>query len=384
MKFFAVQNSLSYCEKENKACIRWADKYFKDCLCNMRDELSFGFGLISVVGWGVAEIPQIITNFRTKSAHGVSFLCLLTWVAGDIFNLVGCLLEPATLATQLYTAVFYTTNTLLLVLQSLYYNYFPKGWNGQKKESNQEVEEVKNPLIQPKPIDSAIAIPNGTHSETAPREDYYHKSARLVAGSTSPHIWSYLCPAKSGPSAVGIDNNSSDDEEANPMPAKKNVSRPKPIPRLAGYGAFLATWINKPHVTKALMQVYVGSTGWKLLQEDGIESAYGQWLGWVMAAIYMGGRLPQIWLNIKRGSTEGLNPLMFVFALSANTAYVASILVRSIAWDKLKSNMPWLVDGVGCLVLDLFILLQYVYYRYFSKRCCSGEELGYYIEANKD
>ncbi|KAJ6420010.1 hypothetical protein OIU84_030017, partial [Salix udensis] len=97
--------SLAYCVKEQKPCARWVQKYFKDCLCNLRDEFSFSFGLVSLVCWGVAEIPQIITNFRTKSSHGVSLAFLLTWVAGDIFNLVGCLLEPATLPTQYYTAL---------------------------------------------------------------------------------------------------------------------------------------------------------------------------------------------------------------------------------------------------------------------------------------
>lgn len=29
-----------------------------------------------------------------------------------------------------------------------------------------------------------------------------------------------------------------------------------------------------------------------------MHSALGQWLGWLMAAIYTGGRLPQIWLNV--------------------------------------------------------------------------------------
>lgn len=29
-----------------------------------------------------------------------------------------------------------------------------------------------------------------------------------------------------------------------------------------------------------------------------MHSALGQWLGWLMAVIYMGGRLPQIWLNV--------------------------------------------------------------------------------------
>ena len=149
---------LSYCVKEQKPCVRWVEKYFKDCLCNVKDDFSFGFGLISLVCWGVAEIPQIITNFQTKSGHGVSLAFLLTWVVGfvlssppiltnthahthkqehkkefltffsfssfyllftkrkslifglfyfccswcsDIFNLVGCLLEPATVSVRL-------------------------------------------------------------------------------------------------------------------------------------------------------------------------------------------------------------------------------------------------------------------------------------------
>ncbi|CAN1129259.1 Probable vacuolar amino acid transporter YPQ1 [Linum perenne] len=78
-----------------------------------------------------------------------------------------------------------------------------------------------------------------------------------------------------------------------------------------------------PSHGNALAQACIGLTGRKLLQEGGMaSSAVGQWLGWLMAAIYMGGRIPQIWLNIKRGSVEGLNPLMFIFALIANLTYV--------------------------------------------------------------
>ena len=77
---------LSYCVKEQKPCVRWVEKYFKDCLCNVKDDFSFGFGLISLVCWGVAEIPQIITNFQTKSGHGVSLAFLLTWVVGFVLS----------------------------------------------------------------------------------------------------------------------------------------------------------------------------------------------------------------------------------------------------------------------------------------------------------
>ncbi|GMP45099.1 hypothetical protein CsSME_00013742 [Camellia sinensis var. sinensis] len=71
----------SDCEKE-KGCVKWVEKYFKDCLCNLNDQLSFGIGLASLVSWGVAEIPQIITNFHNKSGHGLSLSFLCTWIVG--------------------------------------------------------------------------------------------------------------------------------------------------------------------------------------------------------------------------------------------------------------------------------------------------------------
>jgi hypothetical protein len=77
----------SYCVREKKPCVGWIEKYFKDCLCNLKDEFSFGFGLVSLVCWGVAEIPQIVTNFQTKSGHGVSLAFLLTWVVGFVLDL---------------------------------------------------------------------------------------------------------------------------------------------------------------------------------------------------------------------------------------------------------------------------------------------------------
>lgn len=379
------QNSIAYCVKENKPCIvGWVNLYFKDCLCSVGDELSFGFGFVSLVCWAVAEIPQIVTNFRTKSSHGVSLLFLLGWVVGDIFNLTGCLLEPATLPTQLYTAVLYTATTIILVLQILYYDYFYRCWKRSENDSGQsEVEEVlKKPLRPQKPTDSGIPIPSRSSSR---RMDFYFMSARSLAGSSTPPFRSNLRPIASDPSAVVLNHEYSSDDDTVDAPLSISVSQPKPIPRSAGYGAFLATSFGMPHQTKALI---VGFSGRKLLQEHGMEhSALGQCLGWMMAAVYMGGRIPQIWLNIKRGSVEGLNPFMFVFALIANVTYVGSILLRSTEWSKIKANMPWLLDAVVCVVLDLFIILQYVYYKYLRKNSSTSndrEDEGAYTKANKN
>ncbi|XP_047172153.1 probable vacuolar amino acid transporter YPQ1 [Vigna umbellata] len=97
-------------------------------------------------------------------------------------------------------------------------------------------------------------------------------------------------------------------------------------------------------------------------------SSIGTFLGWAMTFVYLGGRLPQICLNIRRGHVEGLNPLMFMFAVLGNSTYVASILVISLDWSKIKPNLPWLVDAGGCVLLDFLILMQFIYFRYWTSQ----------------
>ncbi|XP_010437298.1 PREDICTED: probable vacuolar amino acid transporter YPQ1 isoform X2 [Camelina sativa] len=370
-----------YCLKEKKACVRWVERYFDDCLCNINDDVSFALGIASLICWGVAEIPQIITNFRTKSSHGVSLSFLLAWVAGDIFNLVGCLLEPATL---------YTVSTVVLVIQTIYYDYIYKLCrHGRTKICTQtdEEDEEKRPLKLPKTTGSAISIPRGSYKDS-PRKEFYYTSARSLAGSGTPPLRSsYFRVAKSGPSALAIENGSSSDEDETMSTCPViTITQPRPIPRPAGFGTFLAASASLPLQAKSLAEKYAHASSRRLLNEKIVEhSALGQWLGWLMAAIYMGGRIPQIWLNIKRGNVEGMNPLMFVFALVANATYVGSILVRTTEWDNIKPNLPWLLDAIVCVVLDLFIILQYIYYKYCRSESIKTEEDGYgdYVEASK-
>ncbi|KAH7849295.1 hypothetical protein Vadar_015851 [Vaccinium darrowii] len=347
---------ISYCPKEKRGCVRWVEKYFKDCLCNLNDDISFGLGLVSLVSWGVAEIPQIITNFGNKSGSGVSLAFLSTWIVGDIFNLVGCVLEPATLPTQFYTALLYTTTTVILVLQCIYYDHLLRWWNCKNIEVNL-IEDDSKPL-KTDSVDATKAERNSP-VEVPHQRKFYYMSARSMAGSNTPPFGSYIM-AKSGPSALEVNSDSSSEDETTHAPPKK-YSQPFRIPRSVGYGTFLATSANLPFLSKALTESYLKTSGRRLLQghEFGQENALGEWLGWLMAAIYMGGRVPQIWLN-------GLNPLMFILALIANATYTGSILVRTTEWEKTKANMPWLLDAVVCVVLDLFIILQYVYYRYIK------------------
>ncbi|VFQ65711.1 unnamed protein product [Cuscuta campestris] len=301
----------------NYCCVSvWVEKYFKDCLCSLKDEVSFGLGIISLICWGLAEIPQIITNFHNKSAAGLSLSFLLTWILGDIFNLVGCILDPATLPTQFFTALLYTATTVALLLQCIYYEHFLRWWHNEggrldkKNLSNVQVnvgEEEKEWLLQASKTGHHHFIPSGGSNNGVVRvpttqksqRHFYFMSARTLASSDTPPRCSYIKP-RSGPPALHNPYSSSDDDgEEQPTPAATAaaITQPRSIPPRA-YGAFLAAAAAySPVGGKAAAALEHVTAAGRMHDAIGANSNAGQWLGWLMAAIYMGGRIPQIWLN---------------------------------------------------------------------------------------
>ncbi|KAI5058392.1 hypothetical protein GOP47_0026562 [Adiantum capillus-veneris] len=386
------------CRGRQGHCVEWVRRYLKDCICNTRDAISFGVGLASVFCWGVAEVPQIITNFREGSTEGISLIFLMTWVIGDGFNLVGCYLEPSTLPTQFYMALLYTITTLILVGQVVYYQHYLKWRKGQRMVTPtppmkpEAVDETKAELpkpTQPVPAQQMASQPIAYSPSSAPVRELYYTSARSLASSHTPTAGSYLAAGSRGSGGQGT-YHSLLQHKSEPIPISIDTARSAPAPTMVTSGSphsilravvsvgicvgglnigrgfmqsrnhngVLSSGHARVFSERKLLQL-VGNT---LHQESEMGESVGMWLGWMMAAIYMGGRLPQIYLNIKRGSVEGLNPLMFMFALLGNVTYVGSILIRSTEWQRIKSNMPWLVDAGVCVALDFLILYQFIYY----------------------
>lgn len=85
----------------------------------------------------------------------------------------------------------------------------------------------------------------------------------------------------------------------------------------------------------------------------------GEIIGWVTTVFYIVGRFPQMWLNYKNKSTEGLSILMYVFTILGNATYTAVITLDN---ETIQSNMPWIVSSVVMIVLDLYIIYQHYYY----------------------
>ena len=113
---------------------------------------------------------------------------------------------------------------------------------------------------------------------------------------------------------------------------------------------------------------------------------WGQIFGYLCAVLYLGSRIPQLLLNYRRKSTEGVSMLFFLFACVGNLTYVMSIFAyepacaRMVSFDGARVgcesgewahgygqyillNTSWLIGSAGTLALDLMIFGQFWLYR---------------------
>lgn len=92
-------------------------------------------------------------------------------------------------------------------------------------------------------------------------------------------------------------------------------------------------------------------------------SLWGQILGWICAVLYLCSRVPQIRLNYKRKSTDGVAVLFFIFTLLGNITYCLSIFAADSSKHALVLNASWIVGALGSLLLDVVVVVQFWIYR---------------------
>lgn len=298
-------------------------------------------GSISIAAWVVVFSPQIIENFRRSSADGLSLHFIIAWLLGDVFNVLGAILQGV-LPTMLILAFYYTIADLVLLLQCFYYKGFT--WR----------DEVVPP--PPKPPQAIRGEPN---ERTGLLDNHFEQRQRR----DSAQNWTHLSPAV-------------------PLVSEEPVI---PVPTPTRLQTFF--W----NMVAILMVCVAGVAGWILSRhyiEPGqpFESAddlpqfnlWGQIFGWVCAILYLGSRLPQLLLNWRRKSTEGVSMLFFLFACLGNLTYVLSIFAydpkcarpshcqpgeaQSIYWRYILVNASWLAGSLGTLLLDTAVFAQFFIY----------------------
>ncbi|KDQ11101.1 hypothetical protein BOTBODRAFT_466108 [Botryobasidium botryosum FD-172 SS1] len=107
---------------------------------------------------------------------------------------------------------------------------------------------------------------------------------------------------------------------------------------------------------------YFGPNKAKTPTEDGPMDLTSQILGYISMLLYLSSRIPQIFKNRETKCT-GLSPVFFAFAMTGNITYVLSICSASMDKHYLLVNASWLAGSIGTILLDIYVLYQFIHYR---------------------
>lgn len=264
-------------------------------------------GLISLACWIIVFAPQIYENYRRKSSEGLSLLFVILWLAGDVFNVLGSVIQGV-LPTMIILAIYYTFADIVLLWQCLLYGS-GTGEYIHLSPANPIGDDVLDTVLSRDSADrddddesgmDALIAPESTKNRT---EDFLMKSLMVVL-------------------VVG-----------------------------AGLVGWYITLLND---YKHPGEVHDPA--------DMVYDPLAQFFGWLCAALYLGSRIPQILLNYERKLCDGISFMFFLFACLGNLTYVVSILSIGMDWHYLWINSSWLAGLLGTLFLDFTIFVQFFMY----------------------
>ncbi|KAK2880144.1 hypothetical protein FQN49_000523 [Arthroderma sp. PD_2] len=349
-------------------------------------------GSISIACWVVVFSPQIIENFRRSSADGLSLEFLIVWLAGDVFNIIGAVMQGV-LPTMIILAVYYTLADIVLLGQCLYYRGLSASdkttASGPAAVEPSTSSEPRMPQVAQSSEQTPLLSSHGSQGQvTQPqpssngRPDTKQRRESLTSvASLRRHLaavdGTHLSPA---------------------VPLRKEVGRTAPRPssmvQIVAFNTFSVALV----CTAGILGWYVSARSGKRHHnkpdlpkfDDSLKlDITGQVFGYLCAIFYLGSRIPQLLLNWRRKSTEGVSLLFFLFACIGNLTYVLSIFAYSPVCSGEKGrcqpgeqqriygrymavNASWILGSMGTLFMDMAIFSQFILYQ--GKNGCDDVE----------
>ncbi|RHZ68168.1 hypothetical protein CDV55_104259 [Aspergillus turcosus] len=360
------------------------------------DALSGICGSISIACWVVVFSPQIIENFRRGSADGLSLLFLVVWLAGDVFNILGAVLQGV-LPTMTILAVYYTLADIVLLGQCFYYRGFTLRDELSSPTSPAEITRDESSQTRKATERTSLLPPKSNgHTHHVQAQEPQSQSGQAGSAATTAQV-----PPLASHSDHRRHSATSFREILHPNVDGTHLSPVTPFIEPTSKKSLSARRISTLqtvlfNLTAIALVCAAGVLGWYVSpssskngepaspgdDRDSSSLAFdtlGQVFGYLCAVLYLGSRLPQILLNYRRKSTEGVSLLFFLFACIGNLTYVLSILAYSPVCKHPRHcrpgeaaalygryvlvNLSWLIGSFGTLLLDMCIFVQFFLYK---------------------
>lgn len=264
-------------------------------------------------------------TFTESHPTGCHYCSVILWLAGDVFNLMGAVLQHL-LSTMIILAAYFTVADIILLGQCLWYDNEEKPAvdpihlspaNPMNENVLHDVFNEQQPLLntqgQANRIDEEMATPS-SNGDVADEDLRKANSRNFVKD---------ICIV-SGVVLVGV---------------------------VSWYVTYCLNYTQSPPVEDPPLPVPELQINW-----------LAQIFGYLSAMLYLGSRIPQILLNFKRKSCEGISFLFFLFACLGNITFIFSVVVISLDWKYLILNASWLIGSIGTLFMDFVIFSQFFVY----------------------
>lgn len=302
--------------------------------CSDISYLSGMFSTLSCTSWIFAQLPQIIENYKNKSAEGISPTFLLLWFMGDFLSFTSCLLNDVVLQFQIYLSIFFLCNDITLCFQYYYYN---------------SVYPRKHGLMyQP------IATEAATFADAEGNAVDMHSSSNSVHIRHTRNSESKCPTPASNTSSTSSSYNSINDNKTSVLKV-----------------AAISTILNAG--SSAAMPIFA-----KVLTDDDTDGYSGKEtlalvLAWGCTLVYISSRCPQLYKNYLRKSVDGISPILFGAALLGNLTYTLSILTScefvfgDSKLEFIMKELPYILGSSGTIVFDVAYFYQKYLYRSTGK-----------------
>ncbi|KAJ2368397.1 hypothetical protein IW150_005416 [Coemansia sp. RSA 2607] len=291
-------------EWNGKTSIWWAESLFGQCIYSYWNAFSAAFGIMSIVLWVFALLPQVHENWRRRSTVGLSTFLLMFWLFGDIMNLTGVVMLRQQLF-QVLLGIYFVMTDFMLVVQ--YFVYRP-------------AKTVYSPttecLLVPHSVQRINGITDCSYDSISQNQIWEAERTFVLSASTKKHFWTSR-PVKTVIVVFAL---------------------------LVGYWILVSRWRSQLSLSYEV---------------------FGFYMSWGGSISYHVSRLPQLWLNWKRRSVEGLSLTMFLVILGANGTYAASMVSLLPVADAgyLRRSFAFIYGPIVSIILDLFVLAQFNVYR---------------------
>ncbi|KAF1363611.1 PQ-loop-domain-containing protein [Lizonia empirigonia] len=351
------------------------------------DAISQIFGSISIACWIVVFSPQIIENWRRSSAEGLSVVFIIIWLLGDFFNIFGAVLQGV-LPTMTILAVYYTLADIVLLLQCFWYKGFTL--RDVVHKPGDESNETGSPVSEDEPLLSDCRQPNGASYASIVANGNTNGNGNSVQARISDIDRRHSNHSQSSFRERFLSIDGTHLSPATPLHGDANGQVRRVETRPQAQSTVQMVLFNLGTI---LLVMAAGVFGWWLSATNTTPSddkpadspdskpdfnLWGQIFGYICAALYLGSRIPQLLLNYRRKSTDGISMLFFLFACLGNLTYVLSIVVykpickhehcregeaSAIYGRYIAVNFSWLLGSFGTLILDACVFVQYFLYR---------------------